>query len=344
MQPHSSVAARRPPPIGPGPVCRRVGRCPFGVLLGFWATLAGGAEPVEGDERAAALAAAPIVRVATVPEPRDEQLDAEAVRARRAALEQPPRLVVTEPSAALASARMKATSAPEAAPRREAAGVGGIPAPNDAPSAEDGSARDAAAETPGTGARADAAGTDGAPGDDLLAAANPHAAGPSRAPRAGSHEGVPAVHAAAFASGRGDTDDGSEAEADEPAATASRANGAKVATRRDDGGPREARTETLSVVVGGFLPRPAAARGGREGRAGEAPRPGLARPSGTRAGLGLPRESSDGSNESSRDWKLSSGRWGLERGGRLSMELDSGYRLSLKPRRNGLVLSVRRNF
>jgi hypothetical protein len=42
----------------------------------------------------AALPAAPILRVATVPEPRDERPDAEAERARRAALELPPRLVL----------------------------------------------------------------------------------------------------------------------------------------------------------------------------------------------------------------------------------------------------------
>jgi hypothetical protein len=111
-------------------------------------------------------------------------------------------------------------------------------------------------------------------------------------------------------------------------------------------------TDPLAVVVGGFLPRPRAAHAGQGSRADPARTPGLGPPSGGRARSAaawqgradLPRETSGGRDEASRDWKLARGRWGLERGGRLSMDLDSGYRLSLKPRRGGVVLSIRRNF
>jgi len=353
MQPHPSVAARRPLPLGSGPRCRRVGGCPFGLLLGLWATLAAGAEPVEADERAAALPAAPILRVATVPEPRDERPDAEAERARRAALELPPRLVLepmTPPSAALASARTRASaSRADDRSRREDVAAGDPGAPEGTQGAERSAARDADRETAGASARPAAAAVDDVP-PEMHAAGVPPSDGPPRLPPAGADDRVPAVRAAAFASGRGDMGV-SEAAADEPAAAESRAAGSEYPTPPYDGSPRELRTDTLSLVVGGFLPRPATARGGREGRAGETPRPGLARPSGPRGGLGsapsagtgLPRESSDRREEASRDWKLERGRWGFEHGGRLNMELE-GYRLSLKPRRSGLVLSIRRSF
>jgi len=341
MQPHPSVAASRPLPLGSGPRCRRIGGCPLGLLLGLWAALAAGAQPDEA-ERAAAFSAAPILRVATVPESPDERPDAE--RARRAARELPPRLVpepMVPPTAALASARTQAPASPADDPlRRKDVPVGATDARDGVQGVEQRSAREAGRESAGVTARPAVAGIDDAP-PRLHTMATRHAGGPPRWPLAGSDERVPAVRAAA-SSGLEDPDVAEERD-DEPAA-ASRESGTEVATQRDDGSPREARAETLSIVVGGFLPRAAAARGGREGRVGESSRPGLARPSGLRAGAGLPRESSDRGEQLSRDWKLERGRWGLEHGGRLNMELDSGYRLSLKPRRNGLVLSVRRNF
>jgi hypothetical protein len=320
------------------------------MLLGLCATLACGAEPVDAAEGAAGIIPAPIVRVAVEREPSDERLDPDAVRARRAALELPPRLVPDPPrppAAASAWARTRAApTALEPGARREDVEAGTTAMIDAVQKGSDAADRDAAAEADSGSA---APGTDAPRGRPAAAAVE--AAEPPGSPSDSADEGVPAVHALAFVSERGEADD-SEPAADEPATAASRTGRAEIATRREDDGGREGRTDALSLVVGGFLPRPSTAHAGRDGRAGETPRAGLTRPSGRRAGFGAapsaglsaPREPSDAAAEAARDWKLARGRWGLERGGRLSMEFDSGYRLSLKPRRGGLSLSIRRNF
>ena len=345
MLPHPPVAAHRPPSFGCGPWCRRVGSGPFGLLLGLSALLGGGT--AEADEGAAA-SPAPLVRSTPVQELRDERLEAEAARAHRPVLELPPRLVVAEPSAALASARPEA-SASSADNRSEREAVAGtFPGRDVVQGGEQTPGRDAASEAGSASARPRAAEVEKAPAA-IYAAAFRHPVGPPRW-SGGPEEDPPADRASDFEDDSAEAD-GSVAAADGTGAVASRTSRTDVATQRDERGAADSRVETLSVVVGGFLPRPKAAHAGREGRAGEPPRPGLARPSGRRAGVGtapsgsvVPPRVSSGHEDALRDWKLASGRWGLEHGGRLSMELDSGYRLSLKPRRGGLALSIRRNF